>query len=187
MNSNNARIRNTITAASAMDAERLNYWIDILTFPRAGHNDASREALFIHEIARTVKPIALRITTSEVLSRQVMGAPIRTDIRILRERPDVSHDVWGVEGLFLEVKPSFDDPEAAISSIKMQDARACAVAVEMVEELEGFPASSSKIYDDASSAEVILAHQALHDHLEEVKANAVPLTRELIFTVFHMS
>ena len=27
-------------AAAAMDAERLNYWIDILSFPRAGHNDA---------------------------------------------------------------------------------------------------------------------------------------------------
>lgn len=187
MNSNNARTRNTIAAASAMDAERLNYWIDILSFPRAGHNDASREALFIHEIARTVKPIALRIATSEVLSRQVMGAPIRSDIRILRERPDFPHDVWGVEGLFLEVKPEFDDPEAAVRSIEMQDARTCAVAVEMVEGLEGFPASSSRIYDDASSAEVILAHQALHDHLEEIKANAVTLARELIFTVFYMS
>lgn len=186
MNSNSARTRNTIAAAAAMDAERLNYWIGTLSFPRAGHNAASREALFIHEIARTVKPIALRIAASEVLSHHVMGAPIHSDIRVLRERPDVPHDVWGVEGLFLEVKPAFDDPEAAISSIKMQDARTCAVAVEMVEGLEGFPASSSRIYEDASSAEVILAHQALHDHLEEIKANAVSLARELIFTVFHM-
>ena len=186
MNSNNARTRNTIAAAATMGAERLNYWIDILAFPRAGHNDASREALLIHEIARTVKPIALRIAASEVLSRLVMGAPIHSDIHILRERPDVPHDVWGVEGLFLEVKPAFEDTEAAINTIKMPDARTCAVAIEMVEGLEGFPASSSKIYEDASSAEVILAHQALHDHLEEIKANAVSLARELIFTVFHM-
>ena len=181
------RTRNAITAAAAMNAERLNCWIDVLTFPRAGHNDASREALFIHEIVRTVKPIALRIAASEVLSRRVMGGPIHTDIRILRERPDVPHDVWGVEGLFLEVKPSFEDPEAAISSIKMQDARTCAVAVEMIEDIEGFPASSSRIYDDASPAEVMLAHQAIQDNLEEIKANAVSLARELAFTVFHMA
>ena len=186
MNSRNARTRATIAAAVVMNAERLNYWIDILSFPRAGHNDASREALLIHEIARTAKPIALRIAASEVLSDKVMGAPIRHDLCILREKPDVPHDVWGIEGLFLEVKPAFEDTEAAINTIKMSDARTCAVAAEMVEGMEGFPASSSKIYEDASSAEIILAHQALHDHIEEIKANAASLARELVFTVFHM-
>ena len=182
-----ARTRKTIANAAAMDAERLNYWIDVLAFPRAGHNDASREAKRIHEIAKAVKPIALRIATSEVLSRCIMGAPIIHDLRVLRNNPDTPHDVWNVEGLYIKVKPSFEDADKALRTITLSDARTCAVAVELVEGMEGFTPSASRIFEEASSAELILAHQAIHDNLEEIKANALSLTRELITTVFYMA
>lgn len=210
-----ARTRKTIANAAAMDAERLNYWIDVLSFPRTGHNDASREAKRIHEIAKAVKPIALRIAVSEVLSSRVMGAPIIHDIRVLRNNPDTPHDVWNIdgryikaklhdlrvlrndpdtphdvwniEGLYIKVKPSFEDADKALRTITLSDARTCAVAVELVEGVEGFPPSTSRIFEEASSAELILAHQAIHDNLEEIKANALSLARELIMTVFYMA